>query len=674
MREQYESKIIKAAIAFMLIFAIVISSLMTASAKTTSSSTCLKNETNADIVLVYGTSKKISPFEKNSNVTYTTSSKKIACVDINGTVKSMGRGTCTITAVNNETGEIITYTVSVKVVWWQIITNLINYIRNLNCPVCKRDGGESAETTTEITTESTTEATTESTTEGTTESTTEGTTEITTESTTEGTTEITTESTTESTTEDQQKKPKPGKGYVARYKVVKDSSNNYSLELKWNKFITGENYVTVDGVATDYDDNVFVTCSSISPSTVSTSSATDPVLNNSTSSSSNSASVNLALQKKISFGGTGSEIVTGVAASSEGYYVCGRTTSKDGDFKEATKAETPFGFVQKYNSDGKLLKTIIIMSKKAETYVTDITTLRDGKVVVCGYQYIDDATKISSTPFVAVYDGDGNQLFKKTFEGTYNDYFYSVAATSDGFVIGGRVSSYDGDFSDSESNLSSQNDFTNFDGLVADSLDCVVIKYSESGVQKWYSTVSTKVTDYFHAIVADGDGGCAVGGYYTYVGSQSGSVGGTLSSLKFIGGADSVLVKINSSGEKEWIKQIAGDNGDYVVALEQYNGTYFAAGYSNSSSSSLSQEFSMNYGEYDGFIDAISSSGEQIDMLNLGGSEDDGVQALAVTESTLLAAGNGLSQDIFFENMNQNAKSTTTPARYDGFVVKYNLS
>ena len=642
MREQYESKIIKAAIAFMLIFAIVISSLMTASAKTTSSSTCLKDETNADIVLVYGTSKKISPFEKNSNVTYTTSSKKIACVDIDGTVKSMGRGTCTITAVNNETGETITYTVSIKVVWWQIITNLINYIKNLNCPVCKRDGGESTETTTEITTE--------------------------------GTTESTTESTTEGTTEDQQKKPKPGKGYVARYKVVKDSSNNYSLELKWNKFITGENYVTVDGVATDYDDNVFVTCSSISPSTVSTSSATDPVLNNSTSSSSNSASVNLALQKKISFGGTGSEIVTGVAASSEGYYVCGRTTSKDGDFKEATKAKTPFGFIQKYNTNGELLKTIIIMSKKAETYVTDITTLRDGKVVVCGYQYIDDATKISSTPFVAVYDGDGNQLFKKTFEGTYNDYFYSVAATSDGFVIGGRVSSYDGDFSDSESNLSSQNDFTNFDGLVADSLDCVVIKYSESGAQKWYFTVSTKVTDYFHAIVADGDGGCAVGGYYTYVGSQSGSVGGTLSSLKFIGGADSVLVKINSSGEKEWIKQIAGDNGDYVVALEQYNGTYFAAGYSNSSSSSLSQEFSMNYGEYDGFIDVISSSGEQIGMLNLGGSEEDGVQALAINESTLLAAGNGLSQDIFFENMNQNAKSTTNPVRYDGFIVKYNLS
>ena len=650
MREQYESKIIKAAIAFMLIFAIVISSLMTASAKTTSSSTCLKDETNADIVLVYGTSKKISPFEKNSNVTYTTSSKKIACVDIDGTVKSMGRGTCTITAVNNETGETITYTVSIKVVWWQIITNLINYIKNLNCPVCKRDGGESTETTTEITTEGTTEGTTESTTESTTEGTTEG------------------------TTEDQQKKPKPGKGYVARYKVVKDSSNNYSLELKWNKFITGENYVTVDGVATDYDDNVFVTCSSISPSTVSTSSATDPVLNNSTSSSSNGASVNLALQKKISFGGTGSEIVTGVTASSEGYYVCGRTTSKDGDFKEATKAETPFGFIQKYNSNGELLKTIIIMSKKAETYVTDITTLRDGKVVVCGYQYIDDATKISSTPFVAVYDGDGNQLFKKTFEGTYNDYFYSVAATSDGFVIGGRVSSYDGDFSDSESNLSSQNDFTNFDGLVADSLDCVVIKYSESGAQKWYFTVSTKVTDYFHAIVADGDGGCAVGGYYTYVGSQSGSVGGTLSSLKFIGGADSVLVKINSSGEKEWIKQIAGDNGDYVVALEQYNGTYFAAGYSNSSSSSLSQEFSMNYGEYDGFIDVISSSGEQIGMLNLGGSEEDGVQALAINESTLLAAGNGLSQDIFFENMNQNAKSTTKPVRYDGFIVKYNLS
>lgn len=160
-----KSVTIKTSVAFLLIFAIVMTSLMSAFAKV--------NESDIDesITLIYGNSYELGSEGKICK--YTTTSKAVACVSDSGTIKSMGRGTCIVRATDTATAETTVYSVQVKVIWWRIFSNLIYYFRNKKCPVCKAGGNEEPFTTepstTEITTGSTTEPVTEPTTEPTTQ-------------------------------------------------------------------------------------------------------------------------------------------------------------------------------------------------------------------------------------------------------------------------------------------------------------------------------------------------------------------------------------------------------------------------------------------------------------------------------------------------------------------------
>lgn len=76
-----------------------------------------------------GTSKLTVTFNPtdatNKNVTWTSSNEKVAIVDANGNVTATGRGTATITATAEDGGKTATCTVTVKLVWWQWLINIL---------------------------------------------------------------------------------------------------------------------------------------------------------------------------------------------------------------------------------------------------------------------------------------------------------------------------------------------------------------------------------------------------------------------------------------------------------------------------------------------------------------------------------------------------------------------
>lgn len=419
----------------------------------------------------------------------------------------------------------------------------------------------------------------------------------------------------------------------------------------------------------------------------------------------------VAKQSLISFGGSDIERFTGSSARSGSFWACGITRSKNGKFSGliSGKFASPYGFITKYNNDGEEIFTIPVYDSANPVYLTDIAVMRKGNAVVCGY--IEKSSGIAA--FFNVYDTDGNLLIHKVANCSGNTVYNAVAATSDGFVIGGQACSNTGDFeglpdytcgilmrfnTDGEilwkryiggskgasvndldtdnsnntyvtlSSASSDGEMAGFDGLVEGSLDNVVIKYDYTGNLKWYKVLSSNGTDNFDFIAADSNyGGCVVGGSYTVYSTEN---GGTLNGLTNVGGTDSVLFRYDSDGNEKWKRVISGVKDDFISDVVKLDGGYAAVGYSESSN----REFTNNYGGYDGFIDVISVTGKQIVCRNLGGSERDQVATAAFNGTTLMAFGHSLSTDCFFEGQNANVTDAAVENLwYDCFMARYNV-
>lgn len=791
----------KTAVAVLLIIAILISCVMSAAARNTAT------DSGRTLIIQYGKSVKPDYFGTEADdATYVTSSKRIACVSKDGTIRSMGRGTCTVSALNNETGETVFYTVKVKVVWWRVITNLIYFIRNLHCPVCREGGGEGELSTTSP---SETETGTTSPPPETSEK----------DPDTTGTTQPENKIFNIPPTVEEANRTLDGSDFSADPLLEYDNLTGYLVMLPvsslpdivsftyngkkytpddltveeqldsdlfsyktedcgqefmfirqrttdkdhgeneyWqllvialydadgnlsDKGVTAIEYKaeavtqpTTETTTEDITDDTSDTTEDITDDTDDTSDTTEDITDDTGDTSGDTSAPTIPTTSpgpavenaKDSFGGTGTEVVTGAAGTSGNFYVCGRSSSRDGEFASLLPSSgyaMPFGFLKRYDSSGNLLWTKVITAN-ASVYVTDVCAQRNGNAVICGYEFIDRNTSTKYTPFIAVYDTNGNQLLKEVFTASENDLFYCIAATSNGFAVGGRVSSTDGAFADSTrqeaacaylaryalsyddsgscslifkwnrylsgdkyatitdiaaDNLNrvfvscqtsaTQYDFAEFDGLVENSIDNIIIRYSDAGSFSWYCTLSTKGTDNFCALTADGNGGCAAAGNYTYNGATSGSVGGTLNSIYFMGGVDSSVIKIDSSGSITWTKTLSGSKDDYITCIARCGNIYSVGGYTDSSDMS----FSVNKGRDDAFLTVLSSSGSVIRNYYLAGSSRDGLNALAYTSEYLIAAGSSASKDLYFEGMNENAVDSDSESEisYDGFAVVYHM-
>jgi uncharacterized protein (DUF2147 family) len=121
-----------------------------------------------------------------------------------------------------------------------------------------------------------------------------------------------------------------------------------------------------------------------------------------------------------------------------------------------------------------------------------------------------------------------------------DDFAYSIQQTSDGgYIVAG--------FSYSSSS----------------SLDFLIIKLNSSGNIQWAKTIGGTNSDYTYSIQQTSDGGYIVAGY----------------SYSFSSYSDSLIIKLNSSGNIQWAKTIGGTNSDGVYSIQQTSdGGYIVAG------------------------------------------------------------------------------------------------
>ena len=100
--------------------------------------------------------------------------------------------------------------------------------------------------------------------------------------------------------------------------------------------------------------------------------------------------------------------------------------------------------------------------------------------------------------------------------------------------------------------------------------DLFVVKYNSSGTKQWTKQLGTSSTDLADGVATDSSGNVYVVGY-TY---------GGLDGNTNTGGSDLFVVKYNSSGTKQWTKQLGTEEYDEArgVAADSSGNVYVVGG------------------------------------------------------------------------------------------------
>jgi hypothetical protein len=236
--------------------------------------------------------------------------------------------------------------------------------------------------------------------------------------------------------------------------------------------------------------------------------------------------------------------------------------------------------------------------------------------------------------------------WNKRLGGSGSDNFSVVIKTSDGgYLLGGHsTSGISGDKTQASQGAQ----------------DYWIVKTDASGNKQWDKRFGGSGGDYLNAMIRTSDGGYLLGGN-----SLSGISGDKSQASQ--GGQDYWIVKISSTGSKQWDKRFGGSGNDDLRTLHQLStGEYILTGYSQSGISGDKSQASQGLTDY--WVIKINSTGGKVWDKRFGGSGEDFVEASVVnSDGSIVLAGrsaSGVSGD----------KSQASQGGRDFWVVKINSS
>jgi len=183
-------------------------------------------------------------------------------------------------------------------------------------------------------------------------------------------------------------------------------------------------------------------------------------------------------------------------------------------------------------------------------------------------------------------NSSGNKVWFKHYGGASGDDFgSSIQQTSDGgYIVSGSTSSY----------TNGADDFA-------------IYKLDSSGSKVWFKHYGGTGFESGESIQQTSDGGYIVAGYtnsYTY------------------GGYDFAIYRLDSSGNKVWFKHYGGTSDERALSIQQTSdGGYIVAGYTHS----------YTYGSWDFAIYKLNSDGNKTWLKHYGGSNSDQGQSIKQT-------------------------------------------
>jgi len=304
---------------------------------------------------------------------------------------------------------------------------------------------------------------------------------------------------------------------------------NSSGTKQWTKQLGTTSWDEGYGVTTDSSDNIYVTGFIGGGLDGNTSSGNNDIFLVKYNSS---GTKQWTKQLGTSSGDYGNDVTTD---SSDNVYVTGSTNGGlDGNTSSGSGDIT----LVKYNSSGTKQWTKQLGTSNSE-WGNDVTTDSSDNVYVTGTTYggLDGNTSSGGRDIILVkYNSSGTKQWTKQLGTTSSDYGYSVTTDSSGniYVTGWTDGGLDGN--------------TNSGGL-----DIFLVKYNSSGTKQWTKQLGTSSWDEGRGVTTDSSDNIYV------TGKTWGELDGNTNSGK----EDIFLIKYNSSGTKQWTKQLGTSSGDY---------------------------------------------------------------------------------------------------------------
>jgi uncharacterized delta-60 repeat protein len=348
-------------------------------------------------------------------------------------------------------------------------------------------------------------------------------------------------------------------------------------------------------------------------------------------------------------GSSGWEEAYGVATDSSGnVYVTGYTYTSEG-LDGNTSAGGFDIFVVKYNSSGTKQWTKQLGSSNDDR-AYGVATDSSGNVYVTGRTNggLDGNTNVALTDiFVVKYLDNGTKQWTKQLGSTYNNYAYGVATDSSGnvYVTGTTSEGLDGNTNAGSCGFPGHSN--------PNCWDLFVVKYNSSGTKQWTKQLGSSSYDVARGVATDSSGNVYVTGT-----TEGGLDGNTNAGLE-----DIFVVKYNSGGTRQWTKQLGTSNDDraHGVATDSSGNVYVTG------NTEGGLDGNTNAGDDDLFVIKYNSSGTRQWTKQLGTDDSDWAQGVATDSS-----GN-----VYVTGRTQGGLDGNTSAggwNWDIFVVKYNSS
>jgi len=248
-------------------------------------------------------------------------------------------------------------------------------------------------------------------------------------------------------------------------------------------------------------------------------------------------------------------------------------------------------------------------------YLDAMQETNDGGYILGGYSLSliggdkTQASKGLTDYWVVKIDSLGNKQWDKDFGGTAYEYLYSLKQTNDGgyMLAGASASGVGGDKTQASTG----------------GLDYWIVKLDALGNKQWDKSFGGTSDDILFSMLQTTDKGYMLAGH-----SASGAGGNKAQASK--GGWDYWVVKIDSSGNKQWDKSYGGTSDDNCYSLQQTaDGGYVLGGCSYSGIGGDKTQASK--GGWDYWIVKIDSLGNKKWDRDFGGTSDDYVNSLQQT-------------------------------------------
>ncbi len=266
------------------------------------------------------------------------------------------------------------------------------------------------------------------------------------------------------------------------------------------------------------------------PATTTTTAATEPATTTPAAEPTTTTTTTVAeLPERsgwsIQFGTDQLDTTFGVSAGPDGKVVVAAATegSLAGDNQGQRDA-----YLAQYSDRGELVWALQVGGPRNDSPL-GVSVAPDGSIYVGGFTDGDfaSANQGSADVWLARFDADGNELWRRQFGGPAWDRGFDVTAFDGGAYITGYTAS----------TLDAGTDLGGFDGFAA--------RYDAEGNQQWVRHIGTDATDWGQGSALAPDGGLYMTGY------TEGALAGT-----HAGDKDLFAVRINVDGSLAWATQL----------------------------------------------------------------------------------------------------------------------